>query len=1041
MTKKLHCMWETVLMSKKIKEIDITAFRAYKDVQKFDFIHKNSGNIANLVAIYAPNGYGKTSFFDAVEWAVTGTIERLNNGKPIKEEVKNEEGYILKNRDSNEDHGNVTIISEQNKVFSVNTKKKRGKMKSDFKQGDVLKISPELDTIYAEKESFCTTNLLAHDKITGFLQNYTAKDKTSELQVMWDENNYSKILNDITELYNELEKKRKQFALELSSEEKELKKYKFENEKSDKVFELIENYKIKYDNDFMNDKYSDIEGMLFLFNQLHEESQKEREKKEKECNDIDILIKDYPVFEESQKKKCLLQESKVEFDKAIETWNKIEQIKKLQEEITREIEQTRYVLSNLKEFYSYMDQLNQNITELNMIGHNKIECQKEKISTADKIKELEEKWKHSNSELERLDTREEQLKKDYYEYNSNEAKKKKYERLSDKAKYILEQRNKRIQKLSLYIEQIDQFLAGKLGIEILCDIFTEEIIAEYNSITMFKIERKTLAENNNILESNKKNLVGLFNKIQQLSIKGRDIVIEQKQRECPLCHMEYQDYNELLDRISATTEENIELVKIDEQIQKNQKREWEIDKELKTLCGDTESQILSISNTYKAKYMEETKKVKRLETEAETWERNLNTAQYVYKTLEEKYKQEKLDISDSIQLENNEVKIEEERTRIKKDIDKVSDSMKEEKNKQKEFEQQFQAYELKILEIKEANNRINAEKIYIEIKKNLENKKFFDLKYNYLEMKSIIEASSKELEHRQDNLDNELTSYHLEDMCSKDEYLLKLNECYKEMNELQVEISSYLQRCEKLVGTTDKEQLFAQINQVKKNYYNKLESISEKIQSETSILIELNGLKEQTIWLNRKQSLELKKANLDYLDKRMEKLEESKNYVEDYIMNKTNEYFNSDIINQIYNKIDPHPMMKHIKFITEKDNDGLKTHIYTYDESETDKMSPVVYLSSAQVNILSLCIFLSKVLSEKNTTFNTIFIDDPIQHLDGINLLSFIDVLRTITTDFERQIVISTHNEQFYKLLKVKMDERYYPSKFIELTSTGKIKW
>lgn len=163
--------------------------------------------------------------------------------------------------------------------------------------------------------------------------------------------------------------------------------------------------------------------------------------------------------------------------------------------------------------------------------------------------------------------------------------------------------------------------------------------------------------------------------------------------------------------------------------------------------------------------------------------------------------------------------------------------------------------------------------------------------------------------------------------------------------------------------------------------------------------------------------------------------------VEDYIMNKTNEYFNSDIINQIYNKIDPHPMMKHIKFITEKDNDGLKTHIYTYDESETDKMSPVVYLSSAQVNILSLCIFLSKVLSEKNTTFNTIFIDDPIQHLDGINLLSFIDVLRTITTDFERQIVISTHNEQFYKLLKVKMDERYYPSKFIELTSTGKIKW
>lgn len=119
---------------------------------------------------------------------------------------------------------------------------------------------------------------------------------------------------------------------------------------------------------------------------------------------------------------------------------------------------------------------------------------------------------------------------------------------------------------------------------------------------------------------------------------------------------------------------------------------------------------------------------------------------------------------------------------------------------------------------------------------------------------------------------------------------------------------------------------------------------------------------------------------------------------------------------------------------------GLKTRIYTYDDSEDNKMSPVLYLSSAQVNILSLCIFLAKVLSEKNTTFNTIFMDDPIQHLDGINLLAFIDVLRTITTKMGRQIIISTHNEQFYNLLKVKMDERYYPSKFIVLNSSGVIK-
>lgn len=35
-------------MNKKIKEIDIKAFRAYKDVQKFDFMHRDSGNVDTI---------------------------------------------------------------------------------------------------------------------------------------------------------------------------------------------------------------------------------------------------------------------------------------------------------------------------------------------------------------------------------------------------------------------------------------------------------------------------------------------------------------------------------------------------------------------------------------------------------------------------------------------------------------------------------------------------------------------------------------------------------------------------------------------------------------------------------------------------------------------------------------------------------------------------------------------------------------------------------------------------------------------------------
>lgn len=958
----------------------------------------------------------------------------------FKEEVKNEVGYILRNKDTNEAHGTVTIITEEDDVFSVNTKEKKGKMKSDFKPGEVVEISSELETIINEKESFCTTNLLAHDKITSFLQNYTAQGKTSELRVMWDENNYSEILNDITELYNELEREKKQLSIELLKEEKELRKYKYENCQSDKVIKLLENYEMQYEKHFMNNNSLDIDETILLFDQYYEESQKEREEKKKVCNDIEILLKDYPEFEEKQKKKSILQEKKEKYDKAIDIWNKIEQIKERQRKITGEIEQVKYLLDNLEEFYRCSDKKSLNITELRTIENKKIECQKEKINVTKRIQSLDEKSKQENMVLEKLLAKEEQVKKDYYEYNNNRLQKRKYERLSDKAKYILEQRNDRIGEWVSYIEQIDSFLRGRIGIALLYNVVTKEIMQKYVLIDKLQKERTLLIENDNTLESDKKKLISLFDKIQQLSIKGRDIVIEQKRRECPLCHMEYKDYDELLDRISVATQENIELARIDEQIQKNKEREWKVDEELKAVSEKFKSQIFSIRNIYEEKYTREQKKIQKLQMKIKVWEKNLNTAIYACKVLEEKYQQENGDISLYDQLKNSELEIKKEREQIKKDIEKVLNSIKGEKTKEKELEEKIQSYELRRLEIEEFNNNINANDIYVKIKEYIEDKEFFDSKYNYIEMKSIIEAYANQLLDKKYALNQEMTNYPLKEMHSKEEYLSKLNECCIKINELQVEISSYLQRCKKLIHTVEKKQLLIQINEFNESLKNTLKIIDEKVESEMSIRIGLNRLREQKIWMSKKQSVESKKNNLEQLTKHIEKLQESKNYVENYIVDKTNEYFNSDMINQIYNKIDPHPTMKNIKFITEKDKEGLKTHIYTFDESESNKMSPVVYLSSAQVNILSLCIFLSKVLSEKNTTFNTIFIDDPIQHLDGINLLAFIDVLRIITTTLGRQIVISTHNEQFYKLLKIKMDEKYCPSKFIELTSTGKIR-
>jgi exonuclease SbcC len=54
----------------RLSRVEIENFRAYRRAQTFDLD-------ANLVLLYGPNGFGKTSFFDAVDFAVTGDIGRL----------------------------------------------------------------------------------------------------------------------------------------------------------------------------------------------------------------------------------------------------------------------------------------------------------------------------------------------------------------------------------------------------------------------------------------------------------------------------------------------------------------------------------------------------------------------------------------------------------------------------------------------------------------------------------------------------------------------------------------------------------------------------------------------------------------------------------------------------------------------------------------------------------------------------------------------------------------------------------------------------
>lgn len=62
----------------RIRALTIEAFRGFQEERSFYFPD------TNIIILHGPNGYGKTSFFDAIEWGLTGSIYRYEEDSERK---------------------------------------------------------------------------------------------------------------------------------------------------------------------------------------------------------------------------------------------------------------------------------------------------------------------------------------------------------------------------------------------------------------------------------------------------------------------------------------------------------------------------------------------------------------------------------------------------------------------------------------------------------------------------------------------------------------------------------------------------------------------------------------------------------------------------------------------------------------------------------------------------------------------------------------------------------------------------------------------
>lgn len=143
-----------------------------------------------------------------------------------------------------------------------------------------------------------------------------------------------------------------------------------------------------------------------------------------------------------------------------------------------------------------------------------------------------------------------------------------------------------------------------------------------------------------------------------------------------------------------------------------------------------------------------------------------------------------------------------------------------------------------------------------------------------------------------------------------------------------------------------------------------------------------------------------------------------------------------DLFNQIYRSLNPHRRFKEINFKVEvlRNKVGLNfnaTH-------STLNARPEFLFSSAQLNTFGVSMFLSMALRQNWLKLDTVLLDDPIQNLDDINVLSLIDLIRgLLDLNKGKQVIISTHDERFYHLVKRKFAD--YKLKAYRFESYGQV--
>jgi exonuclease SbcC len=1026
----------------KIKKVEIEAFRAYKTKTDgtFDFTN-SSEEPADFVAIYAPNGFGKSSFYDAVEWAVTNRVKRLEKYSNEAKSTKSlDEGLkILRNKYADKTTATTVVLSTNDdlNVFSRTLPKIR-KTQNDMSLGD-------------GENDFFRRAILSQDEIEGFLREEKPQDRYSKFMDSFGGNidtarkELSALINDNKTELSTLNKKCKTLQAELK-QPIDISIFERFNSVATELNSLGESI-------VLPDEAISPQGVhqlnASLVSRQHElntslnTNNKILELLTERLSQI-LEIKLH-VDNESEKKIRLVFLLKGIADAA--------QYKELFDSHEKSVEDQKLAnvrLKHLIELAESADHFLKTKSRFEEIAKNQKDLTEECSKLNSELAGLQKNLEVVTEELKKDDDRTSLLKKSqessdivYAELSNNKAQ---YDVLGlevtnkqteiQKDKIRQEKFNTELSKLSELKLTTTSLLAGNVG----TSFFEQEKIVR---LAKCHAEVDLLKLHENTLQATQKTLVEQMDLHTKLTSMGLNYLSIEPSDTCPLCTKKHLSPGELINKVKSQSLESELSRENSNKIIESTLRQKELNDEIQGITRQAlEAQghkLFSLRN----ELSEVNIKLTKAEQEKAAFEYELKKLENRNSELTQSVwglsKQELLTRTEAelIQLFEKRLSLINQQNDLAAKIQETTKSLKSKSVKQSQLESEMTSK--------------SSDHVYVSVLAYLNENSIAvqDIKSHFAKRKIELESSLQEYIASCKSLVGQC--HDLQQKRIVDGTWVDVSHLNKEKESLEVALANsqaavngFYGSISNLISIRSEEP----IEQVQALITTKaeecrvntkaLEKMLNGIKLLLDLIISFKPFMKHISTQKELETLTLKLAERKQVD---EVLGAERAIIIEKLEVLINNFFFEGLINSIYKKIDPHPTFKKVEFKVSFETDKPSLNILLSDEVG-GMISPMLFFSAAQTNILSLSVFLANALhakDDKKNPINVILIDDPIQSMDSINVLSTIDLLRSIFVKFDKQIIISTHDENFFGLLQRKIPTEVFGSKFLQLEKFGVI--